>query len=146
MPDNGPYQPNSFTFHIRLGGINTISSQRLLEGPCLKRTISSDRDRVRWRETVNEVCVKTMRNSSCTTTTLEQETARHVRSESVPHGMGGPVFGLWVRAAAETINAAHKALDILTSAGGDCAAVSVRIVRRLSTVPGRQGLLISRRA
>ena len=73
---------------------------------------------MRWRETVNEVCVEMMPNSSYTATTLEQESTRHVRSESVPQDSDSPVFGLWVRAAAETINAARKTLDVLTSAVG----------------------------
>jgi len=40
-----------------------------------------------------------------------------VRSKSVPYGMRGPMFGLWVRVAEETITAARKALVIRTSAG-----------------------------
>jgi hypothetical protein len=71
----------------------------------------------------------------------EQSNTRHVRSESVPQDSYSPVFGLWVRSAAETLNAARKALDVLTSAGNDSAAPPIGVVRRLSTVPDGRGLV-----
>ena len=95
---------------------------------------------MRWREIVNEVRVETMRNLLEMTTTLEQKTTRHVRSEPVPQDSDGPVFRLWVRSAAETSNAARKALDVLTSVGV-IPPLSLPVVRRLSTVPGRHELV-----
>ena len=47
---------------------------------------------------------------------------------------------MWVRAAAETIKAARTTLDVLTSAGV-ILPPSLPVVRRLSTVPGRHGLV-----
>ena len=111
-----------------------------MEGLCLQRAISEGTDRVRGRETVNEVCVETMRHSSTTTTTLEQETTCHVRSESCPQDSDSSVFGLWVRAAEETVTAARTALDVLTSVVV-IPPPSLPMMRRLSTVLGHPGLV-----
>ena len=63
-----------------------------------------------------------------------------MRFEADPHGMGGPVFGLWVRSAAEPIMVAQTTLDILTSAGV-IPPPSLPVMRRLSTVPGHHELV-----
>ena len=53
----------------------------------------------------------------------EQETTFHFRSESVPQDRDSPVFGLWVRSAAETLKAARTMLGI-PDAGGNSATIS----------------------
>jgi hypothetical protein len=70
---------------------------------------------------------------------------RHVQREHIPQAAAGLLFGAWVRSAAEPIMVAQTTLDILTSAGV-IPPRSLPVVRRLSTVPGRLGSLISRRA
>jgi hypothetical protein len=55
--------------------------------------------------------------------------------------MCGPVLGLWVWAAADTITVARKALDVLTRARVIAPSSLSEIVRRSSTVFGSQWLV-----